>query len=181
MAGDFQNGIALWRNFHNATLAREGGRHVHVAYSVKSQTLRASQAAEECVYRPLRIDPVNGVKARGSRSRYKKVALRSEGEVIRRDARFQSGEHEHLLVAANLKDGPAAVADIEILIAIKGDPRGDSHALGISGHGSVRRHTVDRAVMPRRNIHLPLAVEGNLGRIHHFTHQCFHREVVITL
>src|SRR5258708_21189802 len=153
--------MALWGNFHSATLAREGSRHIHVAHSVEGQTLRASQAAEECVYRPLRIDPVNGVKARGSRSRYKKVSLRTEGEVICRDARLQSGEHEDLLVAANLKNGAAAVANVEILIAIKGDAPGDSHALGISGHGSVRRHTVDRAVMPGGNIHLPLSIEGN--------------------
>src|SRR5260370_34325275 len=117
MAGDFQNGIALRRNFHNATLAGEGGRHVHVAYSVKSQTLRASQAAEECVYRPLRIDPVNGVKARGSRSRYKKVSLRTEGEVICRDARSRSGEHEHLLVGSNLICGPPTAPDIETPVA----------------------------------------------------------------
>ena len=133
------------------------------------------------MHSPLRIDFVHGIKARGGRPGHKQIALRTECEVVRRDTRLQSGEHEHLLVGANLEDRAAAVAHIKILIPIKRDSRCDSHALGVGGHGSVRRYPIDRAVVPRGNIHLPLAIEGNRGRIHHLCNEWLHGVIGIDL
>src|SRR5712671_2661490 len=63
MARHFQVSFALRGDLHNAALAGKGSRHVKVAQRVKRQPLRTSQAAEERVHGPLRIDPMHGVKA----------------------------------------------------------------------------------------------------------------------
>ena len=47
VAGDFQAGLTVRRDLHNAALAGKRGRHIQVAHRVKSQPLRASQATEE--------------------------------------------------------------------------------------------------------------------------------------
>ena len=47
------------------------------------------------------------------------------------------GEDEDLAVAPDLEDGSAAVADVEIALAVEGDAGGDSHAFGVRGHRAV--------------------------------------------
>src|SRR5580692_1561971 len=181
MSGYFQAGATVGCDLHNAALAGERRRYIQVAGRVKSQPLRASQAAVKRVHSPLRIDSMYTVKTRCGRPGHKQVALRTESQVVCRDARLQSGKHEDLLVASNLKDGTAAVAYIEILVAIKSNSRGDSHPFGIRGHASVRSHAINCAVMPRRNIHLSLAIEGDRSRVHHLRDERFHRVVGINL
>src|SRR3984885_8558247 len=96
MARNFQAGATVWRDLHNAALARERRRHIEVAGRVKSQPLRASQAAVKRVHSPLRIDSMYTVKTRCGRPGHKQVALRTESQVVCRDARLQSGKHEDL-------------------------------------------------------------------------------------
>src|SRR5271165_1144780 len=147
MTRDFEGSLAVRRNLHNSTPAGKRSRHVQVARRVKSQALRASQTAEKSVNRALRIDSMHAVKTRCRRPCHKQVALRPESKVVRRDARLQSGEDEYLLVAANLENGAAAVAHVEILTLIKSNPRGDPHALSIRRHVSIRRHAINRAIL----------------------------------
>lgn len=71
VAGDFQARVAFWRDLHDAPLTRERCRHIQISDRVESQALRASQAAEEFVYRSLGINSVYGIKARGRRAGHK--------------------------------------------------------------------------------------------------------------
>src|ERR1017187_10407639 len=75
MPGDFETSFALWRDFHNAAIARERSRDIEVAVRVESHALRASQAAEKLVYRPVRIDSLHTIKARSRGSSYKQIPL----------------------------------------------------------------------------------------------------------
>src|SRR5271167_2862351 len=129
VACDFQAGFAFWCDLYNATPTRKRCGYIQVACRVKSEALRPSQAAVKRMHRPLRINSVHAVKARRGRSGHKQVSMRTEGEVVCRNARLESSEHEHLLVAANLEDRAAAVPDVEILIPIESDARSDSHPL----------------------------------------------------
>ena len=99
--------------------------------------------------------------------------MRAKGEVIRRNAGLQCCKHENLLVPRDLEDRAAAVADIQVLLAVKRDPSGDAHALGVSGHSSIGSHAIHRPVIARRSVHLSFAVECNRGRIHHLRHEWF--------
>ena len=71
MARHFQARRTVGRDLHNASLARERTRHVQVTEGVKSQPLRTSQAAEECMYSALRVNSVYAIKTRGGRPGHK--------------------------------------------------------------------------------------------------------------
>src|ERR1700685_2546960 len=101
--------------------------------------------------------------------------------MIRRDARFERGENEDLLVAANLKNRSAAIAHIKILLSIKSNACGNSHAFGISTRGAIRSYAINRAVIAGRDIHLPLAIEGDGSCIHHLFDEGFYRIVRVDL
>src|SRR6266849_5302865 len=94
-----------------------------------------------------------------------------EGEMIGRNAGLERSEYENLAVAGDLEDGPAAVAHIEVLSAVEGDAGGDTHALGIRGHGAVGSNTVYGAIMPRRDVHLAGTVKGDTGGVHHLAEE----------
>ncbi len=117
----------------------------------------------------MRIDFVDRVVAGGAWSGDEEIALRAEGEVIGGDAGLEGGEDEDLAVAGDLEDGAAAVADVEVLLAIEGDSGGDAHAFGVHRHGSVGRDFVDGLIVARGNIHLVIAVESDGGCIHQVT------------
>src|SRR5580698_2028103 len=95
---NFQAGFAIWRNLHDAALSGERGRNVQIACGVKSQPLRTSQAAEERVHGPLRINLVDAIKARRGRPGHKQVALRTERKMVSRHTRLQSRKYKHLLI-----------------------------------------------------------------------------------
>ena len=55
------------------------------------------------------------------------------------DGRLQRGEHENLAVGADLENGAAAVADVEVVFAVEGDAGGHAHALDVDRHVAVGR------------------------------------------
>src|SRR5579863_3417484 len=62
VARNFQASLALGCDLHNAALARKRRSHIQVAERVECQALQASQAAEKCMHRALRIDSVDTVE-----------------------------------------------------------------------------------------------------------------------
>ncbi len=120
------------------------------------------------------VNLVHGIETRGRGPGHEQVAVRTEGQVIGRDAGLDRGEDKNLTVFADLENRAAAIAYIKILGGIEGDPRRNSHALGVGGHGSVRRDPVHRAVEARGYVHLPGAVEGDGRGIGHLRKKRLH-------
>ena len=144
LAGDFEIGLAVGCDLHDAARAGERSGDVEIAIDVEGQSLRASQAFVERAHRAVGIDFVDASRC-GSGD--EQIALRAEGQVIGGDAELERGKDEDLLVAGDLEDGAVAVADVETLLAIEGDAGGDAHAFGVGGHGSVGSDAIDRAVV----------------------------------
>ena len=57
--------------------------------------------------------------------------------------RLQRGEDEDLAVGADLENGAAAVAHVQVLLAVEGDAGGHAHAFHVDRHVAVGRHLVD--------------------------------------
>src|SRR5271165_744046 len=181
VAGDFEIGAAVWSELYDSPLARERGCDIEISVNVESQALRPAQAFVKRAHVAFGIDFMDTVETGSGGSGYEQVAAGAEGQVISGDAGLECGEDEDLLVTSDFEDRSTAVAHVEILFAIKGDARGDSHTLGVSGHGAVGSDAVDGAVVARGDIHLSLAVEGYGGRIHHLGHEGLDRVVRIDL
>src|SRR5258708_30687284 len=126
-----------------------------------------SQAAVESRDSAVGVDLVHAVETGSGWSGDKEMALRTEGQMVCRDTGFEGGEDEDLLIAADFKDGAAAVADVETLLAVKCDSGGDTHAFGVSGRCAIGGDAIDRAVVARGNVHLSGAIECDGSRIHH--------------
>jgi len=94
-------------------------------------------------------------------------------QVVRRDAGLKRGEDKDLPVAGDLKNCAAAVADVQILSAIKSDPSCNAHPLRIGGHRPVWRDPVNGAVMSGGNVHLSGSVEGDCCGIHQISEEGF--------
>src|SRR4029077_6083102 len=124
-----------------------------------------------------RVDFENAVVGTGD----EEIPMGAERQVIRRDTHLERGKNEDLLIGRNLKDGAVPVSDVKTLFAVKGDARGDSHALGVRRHGAVLRDAIDGAVEARRDVHLPLAVEGNGRWVHQLRYERLHVVVGIDL
>src|SRR5579864_840381 len=163
LTGDFEIGQAVGADLHDAACPGERGRDVEITARVEGQTLRPAQTLIESADRSVGIDFVHAVGGAGD----EQVALRTERQVIRRNADFQRGKDEDLLIASNLEDGAVAVADVEALLTVKRDPGGHAHAFGVGGHGSVGSDAINGAIVARRDIHLSLAIEGDGGGVHH--------------
>src|SRR5215813_4708312 len=86
--------------------------------------------------------------------------------MIGSNAGLKRGKHKDLTDARDAPDCPCAIANIQALLAIKGDSRGDAHTFGVRGHGSVGSNAINRAVVPRRDIHLSFSVKSKAGGIH---------------
>src|SRR5215471_2394857 len=86
--------------------------------------------------------------------------------MIRSHAGLKCGKHKNLTVARDAPDCPRAVANVQALLAIKGDSGGDAHTFGVRSHGSVGSNAVYRAVVTRRDIHLPFSVKSKASGIH---------------
>jgi len=69
----------------------------------------------------VRIDFVDAVEAGSAGSGNEHIAEGSEGDVISGDAGFEGCEDKNLAVAGDLENGSAAVAYVEILLAIEGN------------------------------------------------------------
>src|SRR5579864_8793633 len=163
LTGDFEIGQAVGADLHDAPGAGERGRDVQIAARVEGQTLRPAQTFIKSAHRSVGIDLVHAVGGAGD----EQVPLRTERQVIRRNADFKGRKDEDLLIASNLKDGAVAVADVEALLAIERNPGGHAHAFRVGGHGAVGSDPIDGAIVARRDIHLSLAVEGDGGGVHH--------------
>src|SRR5438874_3124965 len=127
------------------------------------------------------INAINGIKAGSGGSSNVQYPIGAEGEMIGRDARLQSSKDKNLPIAPDLADSPAAVADIEILLAVKGDAGGDAHAFRIRRHGAIGRDLIHRAIESGRDVHLAFAVESDTGGVHHLGEERFHRVAGVNL
>src|SRR3984893_13810125 len=121
---DLKPRFAFRSNLHDAALAGKRSRHVQIPGDVKREALRPPQPAVEGARGAVRIDLVDAVKAGCGRPGYEQIPMRAKGEVIRRNTGFQCGKHENLLVARDFEDRATAVADIQVLLAVKRDPGG---------------------------------------------------------
>src|SRR5207302_7441066 len=166
--------LRVGRDLYDPSLTGERGGDIEIAFGIKSQTLWPAQAAIENVYTAVLVNSVHRIKAGSGRPGHIKLAIRTEGQMVGGDARLQCAIDKNLAVAANFEDSAAAVADVKVLLAIKGDSGGNAHALGIRRHGAVGRHTVDRAIVARGDIHLAFAVEGDAGGVHHLREKWLH-------
>src|SRR5450755_1391155 len=95
------------------------------------------------------------------------------------NAEFERGKNKDLLVASDLEDGAVAVADVETLLAIEGNAGGYTHAFRIRRYTSVGSHAIHGAVVAGRHIHIPLAVEGDGGGVHHLGDERF--DVIVSV
>src|ERR1700730_2927089 len=90
----------------------------------------------------------------------------TESQMISGDTWLKSSEDKDLTVGADLKNGPAAVADIKILRAVKGNAGSDAHTLGIGRHGPIRSDAVYGSIKARGNVHLTAWIESDRGSVH---------------
>src|SRR3974390_338678 len=117
---------------------------------------------------PVGIDLIDSVVTGGGGPRDVKVAGVVKRQVVCRDAGLDGGEDENLPVAPDLEDGSAAVADVEVAVAIKSDAGGHAHAFRIGSHGAILRDAIHGAVIARRNVEAAIAANRHAGRVHHF-------------
>src|SRR5579859_746744 len=149
LAGDFEVGLALGSDLHDAAFSGQRSGDVDVAFDIESQALRTSQSAVKHGHGSVRVDLINAVEAGRAGTGDEHVSVGAEREVIGSNARLERREHENLAVARDLENRSAAVADVEIFFAIEGNSGGDSHAFGVGGHGAIGRDFVDSLVVPR--------------------------------
>ena len=107
----------------HAAPAAQRRRHINVARNIDRHALRPSQAAMQDIDVTIPVDRVDRVVARRCWSGHVQRSIRTKRQVIRCDARLQRRENEDLPVRCNLEDGPAAVADIEILVRVERQSR----------------------------------------------------------
>src|SRR6267154_3696894 len=72
-------------------------------------------------------------------------------QVIRGERRLQRGENEDLPAWANLKNGPAAIPDVQIFRMVERDARCDAHAFNPLLRAAFRRDSMNGAVMAARD------------------------------
>src|SRR5579859_937901 len=106
----------------------EGGRHIEIAVPVKRQTLWTAKAAIKRADFAALCDAVDAIVARGRRAGDIEIAIRMKREMIRGERRFDRCKNENFPACADFENRSAAVADVQIIGAIKCDARGDAHA-----------------------------------------------------
>src|SRR5690242_13716240 len=112
LTGDFEGGLRIRCQLDDAALAAQGGGGVEIAVHVEGQALRTSQATIEDSHCAVRVNPIDGIKARGSRSGHEQFTRSAESHVVGGDAGLQGGKNKNLPVAANFENGAAAVAHV---------------------------------------------------------------------
>src|SRR3954451_3395 len=126
LSGNFQVRSAIGCDFHNSTRAGERSSHIEIPIRVECQSLRSPQSFVKRGDGTARIDLEYAIVW----TCHEQVPVRTECQVISRDAHLQGGEHEHLLISGNFENRPVAVADVETLLAVKGNTGSDAQPLG---------------------------------------------------
>src|SRR5258708_7643025 len=126
-----ERSLFVWRDFYNAALACQGRSHIKVSLSVKSQALRTPESLIKDGHSAVRIHRINRVKTGSGWPGHVQRSIRRKSQMIRRHAGLQRGVDQHLLVASDAPDGPAPVADIQILSLIKSNPGSYAHAFSV--------------------------------------------------
>ena len=116
-------------------------------------------------------------EARRSRPRDVKISLRPERQMISGDRRLERGENVNLARGTDFEDRAAAVADVQILLLVEGDARGNPHPLHIDRWRSVGAGLVHDAVVAAGNIERPVAPKSKPRRVHHVGDERCHRIV----
>src|SRR5579863_2143956 len=111
-ASNHDFGFRLRRQADDSALAAQRRRHVKIPLAIECQTLRAAQPAEEHAYLAGRRNLIHALEARCSGPGHKKLARRTESQVVGRKRRLERGENENLAVRTNLENRAAAVAYI---------------------------------------------------------------------
>ena len=109
------------------------------------------------------------------------VAVGAERQVVGGDGRLERGEDENLAVGADLEDRAAAVADIEILLAVESNSGGNPHAFDENGHVAVGRRLVHETVVAAGDVEHALGVESQASGIHEVVDERLHGEVQVDL
>ena len=63
VAGHFQTGFARWCDLYNTSFSRQGSSYIQIAVCIKCKALGTPQPAVVMCHVPLRIDPLNAIKA----------------------------------------------------------------------------------------------------------------------
>src|SRR5262249_22705561 len=141
-------------------------RGIKVPSRAEGHNLTPYKRVEEHGAVVVRIDAINRIVARGGRPAHVQTLVGSESQMIGRNTRFEGREDEGLAVTGNLKDRAAAIANVEIVLAIEGDASRNAHAFGVRRHRPIGCDPVDRTVLSRGNVHLSFPIKGNTVRIH---------------
>src|SRR5690349_2863837 len=108
-------------NAHDTALSAERRGDIEIALHIERQALRTAKAAIEDCSCSVRIDGIDGIEAGSRRSGDIEIAIRPEGKMIGRNAGLERREDEDLTVARDLENGAAAIANVQVLLMIKGD------------------------------------------------------------
>src|SRR6516165_6467653 len=99
--------------------------------------------------------------------------------MIRGHGWFQSGEHKNLPVLADLENGAAAIADIQVSLAVERDAGGHTHPLDEGRHVPCRGDLIDETLVAAGNVQQPVTVKGQPGGVHQIIDERLHIEVQI--
>src|SRR5208283_1703118 len=89
-----------------------------------------------------------------------------KGQMIGGDGGLKSCKHVNLARAADLENGAATVAHVEVLIGIKRQAGGHSHTFHVDGHVTGGRDLINDSLKPAGDIQHAFAVEGQTGGVH---------------
>src|SRR5690349_21193638 len=112
---------------------------------------------------------MHAIEAGGGGSGYVKIFVGPERQMVGRYRRFERGEHVNLPLAADLEDGAAAIADVEIAVRIEDDASGHAHAFHINCAVARRRHAVDVPLLAAGNVEHVVVVDGHSAGVHQIT------------
>src|SRR5262245_51426069 len=88
-----------------------------------------------------------------------------KGKMVCGDGRLQCGKDKNFPRRADLEDSPAAIADVEILLAIECQPGGDAHTLDPLFNAAIGRNAMYGAVVSAGNKKTSRVVEREAARI----------------
>ena len=148
---------------------------------IERHALRPAQAAIEDFHLAVVGNAVDAIEARGGGAGDVEVAVRTERQMVGGDGRLERGEDEDLAVGADLENGAAAVADVEVVLAVEGDAGGDAHAFHVDRHVAGGRDLVDEAVIAAGDVEQALGIEGQAGGVHQVVEERLHAEVQVDL
>src|SRR5439155_2080410 len=101
--------------------------------------------------------------------------------MIRRDGRFQGCKDVNLARAADLENGSATIADVQILFGIESNSGRDTHAFHVWRHTTRWRHLINDPILAARNIQRSGAIESQSRGVHHIADERLRSVVEIDL